>query len=314
MGKTVTIAAGIDDLVSLPNGFAYEAGESVRLTDEEYDKLDPDVFGTLLTSAEGGISSVGNSNLKQVAIPIDLADLANSDVFTVHPGFAGSVVGVRYVPTTPSTTAAKAATLTTRINTTAVTGGVMKLNSVNAGTAGVSVGGGRITALNHFGETDDITVIVSGVTAFSEGKGYVLLDLVPSTTAVASSVEYLGANIAVVRTGIIPLASIADGDVLTLTPGVVGTITHVRAIVTTAASTASKLTTLNLEIGSTNLTGGTVALTTVLAAAAGNVIDNTADPSAANVLAAADVVTLEASSTTAFVEGAVIVEFVVLLS
>lgn len=315
MSKTVTIGSDQDDeLIQLPNGFAYGAGESVVLTDEQYGQISPSAFEDgIVSSEQGGIFQIGNSNYQSVAIPVDLSDVADADAFSYTPNFAGSIVGVRFVPTTVTSTAGKKTTLTTKIGTTALTGGIVRLSTKNCSVAGVPVPGSRITALNHFAETDTINVVAGSTTAFVEGKGYLVLDLVPSTTAVASRVDFIGGGLAIVRWNV-SLASVADGTVEAITPGIAGTIKHVRAIVTTAVTTAAKASTLNLDIGGTNVTNGTVALTSAAATPAGKVIDNASAPSANNALAIGDTLTLEASSTTAFVEGAVTVEALVVLS
>lgn len=92
-------------------------------------------------------------------------------------------------------------------------------------------------------------------------------------------------------------------DVLTtFTPGHKFKIMALDFYATTIASTASKLATLNLEIGTTNLTGGAVALTTSSCGTLGAVTAGSA-VTAANTGSASDTVSLEASSVTAFVEG-----------
>lgn len=102
----------------------------------------------------------------------------------------------------------------------------------------------------------------------------------------------------------INLASVADGDVVTGYPlTFAGTITQVEFRTTVVASTASKATTLNLEINTTNLTGGVVSLTTANQNAVGGVVAGTA-VTAANTFTAGQTLSVEASSTTAFVEGA----------
>ena len=99
------------------------------------------------------------------------------------------------------------------------------------------------------------------------------------------------------------LASIADGDVLTTwTPGFAGTIDSVEVFVVKPATTAAKLTTLNMEIGTTNLTGGAIALTSANMTPIGARVAGSAI-TAANAFTASDTVSVEASSTTAFVEG-----------
>jgi hypothetical protein len=102
----------------------------------------------------------------------------------------------------------------------------------------------------------------------------------------------------------ITLANVADGDVLTNYPLTFnGTVTAIDFAVTTAVTTGSKATTLNLEIGTTNLTGGTVALTSANCTPLGKVVSSAAI-TGANTFVSGDTLSVEASSTTAFAEGA----------
>lgn len=102
----------------------------------------------------------------------------------------------------------------------------------------------------------------------------------------------------------ITLANVADGDVLTTyTPGFAGRIESFAFAVTSAVTTGSKASTLNMEIGTTDLTGGVLALTSANCTPLGKVTAATAI-TAANTFAASDTISVEASSTTAFAEGA----------
>ncbi|NBR87392.1 MAG: hypothetical protein EBS84_19455 [Proteobacteria bacterium] len=104
----------------------------------------------------------------------------------------------------------------------------------------------------------------------------------------------------------INLATIANGDLLTDFPlGFAGKIVGFYASVTSPATTGSKLSTLNLEIGSTNLTGGSLALTSANMTPLGAVVSASAI-TAGNTFAATDVFSIEAASTTAFVEGSIV--------
>lgn len=101
----------------------------------------------------------------------------------------------------------------------------------------------------------------------------------------------------------IKLAKLADGDIVTTyTPGFAGVIEKVSFAVTDPATTAAKAATLNLEIGTTNLTGGSLALTSANCTPLGKVTDATAI-TGANVFGAADTISVEAASVTSFVEG-----------
>lgn len=103
----------------------------------------------------------------------------------------------------------------------------------------------------------------------------------------------------------IPLATVTAADVVTsFTPGhrfrVVSTAAHVNTVVTTGGDGA----TLNLEIGTTNLTGGEVVLTSANCTPLGARVAGAAI-TAANVGSATDTLSVEASAVTSFAEGAV---------
>lgn len=99
------------------------------------------------------------------------------------------------------------------------------------------------------------------------------------------------------------LAQLADGEVIsTFTPGFRGKITKVEFYVEVAVTTASKLSSLNLEIETTNLTGGVIALTSANCTPKGIAVGGSA-VTAANIFTAVQQVSVEASSTTTFIEG-----------
>lgn len=102
-----------------------------------------------------------------------------------------------------------------------------------------------------------------------------------------------------------PLADIADGDLLTsFVPGFAGTLVAFDAWVQKAATTAAKASTLNLEIDTTNVTGGSLALTSANCTPKGVKVAGTAI-TAANTFTSTQAISIEAASTTAFVEGAI---------
>lgn len=113
-----------------------------------------------------------------LTIPVKLAKVAAGDVLTEFmPGFPGRIVKASFAVTDPVTTAAKAASLNLEINSTNLTGGVLALTSANCGTLGAVVNASAITANNVFDADDTISIEASGVTAFVEGEGVVLLVL-----------------------------------------------------------------------------------------------------------------------------------------
>lgn len=130
--------------------------------------------------------------------------------------------------------------------------------------------------------------------------------LTDSTTGTAATSLAAGAGCYLITVPV-NLATVADGDVLTTMPiPHKFKITAVDAYVTQEVTTAAKATTLNVEIGTTDLTGGAVALTSANCATLGAKVAGTA-VTAANTGAAAATISIEASSTTAFAEGEVMV-------
>lgn len=111
-----------------------------------------------------------------MAFTVTLSSLANGDVVArFTPGVAGKVRKISAFVKTVVTTAAKAATLTPYIAGTTVTGGALALTSANCATKGAKVDGSAITAANAFTSSQEITVVVSGVTTFVEGEATILL-------------------------------------------------------------------------------------------------------------------------------------------
>ncbi|WP_316397343.1 hypothetical protein [Bradyrhizobium sp. 33ap4] len=102
----------------------------------------------------------------------------------------------------------------------------------------------------------------------------------------------------------IDLASItANGDVMTeIRPGLYGSIEYWEFVVTKPVTTAAKAATLNLEIGTTNVGGGLIALTSANATPLGKVVAGAAI-TGANVLTPDSKLSIEAAGVTAFAEG-----------
>jgi hypothetical protein len=102
----------------------------------------------------------------------------------------------------------------------------------------------------------------------------------------------------------IALAGVSAADVVTdFTPGFAGRIKKLSFTVTTPVTTGAKAATLNAEVGSTNLTGGVIPLTSANCTPLGAVINASAITAGA-AFTATDAISIEASSVTAFAEGA----------
>ena len=153
--------------------------------------------------------------------------------------------------------------------------------------------------------SDDDVFNVSGIGSFvghvhrylSSGYGIVSFDADRSEKITVVSVP-------------ITMAKIADGDIVTtFTPGFAGRIKGMQFIVHNPVTTAAKLSTLNAEIGTTNLTGGTIALTSAACTPLGKIISAAAITAGAG-FTAADTISIEASSTTTFIEGDGVLEII----
>jgi hypothetical protein len=188
--------------------------------------------------------------------------------------------------------------------------GILQNAPSSGGVATVQVRGvakafaGGTVAIN-----DDIIVNSSGkLIAAANSDGYIIgtaLSAASSGEVFSLLITHRGRRRAHVFNLPITLANITGaGDVLTdFTPGFSGRIVKTQFSVSTRATTASKAVTLNLEIGTADLTGGTIALTTANCGTLGAVVAGTA-VTAANTFSATDTISVEASSVTAFAEGA----------
>jgi hypothetical protein len=102
-----------------------------------------------------------------------LAGLANAQVISQVVPFAFKLNSFGFRTKIPASTAAKLATLTAQVNGVSVTGGVVSLTSANQATSGLLTAGTTITAGNVGAAGNTIGTLVSAVTAFIEGDGYV---------------------------------------------------------------------------------------------------------------------------------------------
>lgn len=151
------------------------------------------------------------------------------------------------------------------------------------------------------GRTDD-KVAIFGVTPVVQRADASQVAITDSTGGTVS--DTLAAGVGETTLAFfVNLADIADGDVLTnYTPGYKFKLLSFDFRVFKAVTTGSKASTLNLEIGTTNVTGGSLALTSANCTPAGAAVAGSAI-TAANTGSASDTISIEAASTTAFVEG-----------
>lgn len=101
---------------------------------------------------------------------VSLPDVTNADLIGAFtPGYAFKVLKVDFLHEKAVTTGAKAATLTPKINGSAITGGVLALAGTYA--AGAVTAASTITAANIGTSAQTFSITGSGVTAFTEGNG-----------------------------------------------------------------------------------------------------------------------------------------------
>ena len=123
----------------------------------------------------------GNGRIP-ITIPIfALSGISAADVVTeIRPGIAGKIEYWEFVTGAPVTTAAKAATLNLEIDSTDVTGGTIALTSAAATPLGKVIAGAAITGNNTLTRDSKLSVEASGVTAFSEGSGFLVIYVRPT--------------------------------------------------------------------------------------------------------------------------------------
>lgn len=118
-----------------------------------------------------------------VIIPVDVDLVSHTGngtiAFRYTPAFSGKILSLHSYNKKPVTTAAKLATFTAAIAGTPTTGGAVALTSANCTPVGAKVNGSAITAGDQFNAGQEITIVSSGVTAFSEGAQVLLLALQP---------------------------------------------------------------------------------------------------------------------------------------
>lgn len=128
-------------------------------------------------TASSGVSTQTNASKQTLSLYSTLAGLVNTNVLAMKMPFGGTLNLIGFRTRTPAVTAAKAATLTAQINATPVTGGVLSLTSANMTPTNTRVDSTAITALNVFTAGQTIGAVVSAVTAFAEGDGYLEFDV-----------------------------------------------------------------------------------------------------------------------------------------
>lgn len=115
---------------------------------------------------------VDGNAAETIPFPVDLADVSAADVVSgIRLGIDGYIENIEWIQRTPVTTAAKAATVSLKIGSTAVTGGAVALTSANCTPLGARVAGTQITGANRITKKDALSLVAASVTTFVEGRG-----------------------------------------------------------------------------------------------------------------------------------------------
>lgn len=189
-----------------------------------------------------------------------------------------------------------------KIDNSAGSAGDKNAKALTKGQVKLAISGVAITDVGRpVYATDDDTFVINGVGSYiGRVARYV-------STGVAMVAIDVGRPEIVTHLVLpITLAAITGaGDVVTTIPlAFPGRVLSLDAFVKTAVTTAAKAATLNAEINTTNLTGGTVALTSANCTPLGAKIAGAAITDNA-AFVAGDTLSIEAASVTAFAEGEV---------
>lgn len=152
----------------------------------------PNVVTTELGLAATYAAGIGKYH---VMFYVNLATLTDADQVTAWiPGHKGRIIATRFITHIPVTTGSKASTLNWEIGTVNVTGGTIALTSAAATPRGKVIEGAAITALNSFDADDTISLEATSTTAFSEGTGWLDLELINDDTVDALAKALGGAR------------------------------------------------------------------------------------------------------------------------
>lgn len=178
-GSTLDLTKLLGDAAAVLNTYVQTYSTALRTS--------ANVTTAAKTDNSGG--SVGTTIAAGVGIQTlpfytNLIDITAADILSLYvPGYKFKILAMDFVTDKPATTGSKAATLTPKISTVAVTGGVVALTSALCTPAGALVAGSAVTAANTGSAAASISITGSAVTAFVEGNGWVLLKVQNMDTA-----------------------------------------------------------------------------------------------------------------------------------
>ena len=133
-----------------------------------------------------------------------MAAVADAQVYKIAIPYAFTLSSVLFRAGNPITTAAKAATFTSRINGTPCAGGVVSVAGAYA--TGTTQAGTAVTALNVGTAGQTIEVVVSGTTPFIEGSGWIGFTIINNSSANAAATIIAAVN--ALRAGVVSVGLI----------------------------------------------------------------------------------------------------------
>lgn len=131
---------------------------------------------------------------------VNLAQITATTIMSFTPGFAFKVLAIQFTVEVAVTTAAKLVTLTPQIGGVSTTGGALALTSANCTPKGTTVTGSAVTAANTGTNAQTLSLLASGVTAFVEGSGWVILKVQNMDTA--NAIASLSTHVNTLRTAL----------------------------------------------------------------------------------------------------------------
>ena len=139
----------------------------------------PNVVSTELGVAAALAAGICRQDL---ALFVNLANLTNGITIGFVPGFNGRLISYSFIAVLPASTATKDATLTAKVGTVAMTGGVLSLLTAGSDAAGETTDATAITALNAFTATQALNFTVAVSAVFIEGNGWLVLRMINDDT------------------------------------------------------------------------------------------------------------------------------------
>lgn len=165
---------------------------AVSLTEAQLNALNAVLLAAVAALTDNTVGTASDTIAAGVGITdwmfyVSLPDVTNADLIGAFtPGYAFKVLKLDFLHEKAVTTGGKAATLTPKINGSAITGGVLALSGTYA--AGAVTAASAVTPANEGTNAQTFSITASGVTTFTEGNGIIRVRVqnTDSVNAIAS--------------------------------------------------------------------------------------------------------------------------------